>query len=122
MAAIMQPRVRPASTADYRAPSRPRTIGLALSIIGLMLALVTLIVNLTVSTESAASTLPWSFGLTTTAFGTVKVAIAVVLWGIVMKLWVRADSIGTTLAAVAPQESGSGAGDYKSTFGPATVR
>ena len=86
MATMMQARVRPASTADYRSPSRPRSIGLVLSVAGLMLALVTLIVNLTVSTDSAATTLPWSFGLTTTAFGTIKVAIAVVLWGIVMKL------------------------------------
>ena len=120
MATMMQARVRPASTADYRSPSRPRSIGLVLSVAGLMLALVTLIVNLTVSTDSAATTLPWSFGLTTTAFGTIKVAIAVVLWGIVMKLWVRADSIGTTLAKVSPQEPGSASGDYDSPFRAAT--
>jgi hypothetical protein len=95
MATIMHTRVRPSSTDDYRAPSRPRAIGLALGVIGLTLTTVAFIASLVaVGDESVrAATLPWSFGLTTLGFGTVKLAIGVILWGILMKLWLRVDSI-----------------------------
>ena len=124
MATMTKPRVRPAANADVRAPSRPRAVALVIAVAGLMLAVVTLIANISVASESAdrAATLPWSFGLTTTAFGMIKVAIAVVLWGILMKLWLRADSIRDVLARVKPQEAtGLGTTEYDTPFGTATA-
>lgn len=95
MATIMHSRVRPSSTDDYRAPSRPRAIGLAIAVIGLTLTMAAFVASLVAVGDEGvrAATLPWSFGLTTLGFGTVKLAIGVILWGILMKLWLRVDSI-----------------------------
>ncbi len=119
-------RVRPTPTADHRAPSRPRTVGIVLAVVGLLLALVTLIANVPVGTGGAdpATTLPWSFGLTTTAFGTIKLGIGIVLWGILMKLWLRVDSIKLALPELIPTARGPAPGvstEVETPQGPATV-
>ena len=93
-------RLRPAADADYRAPSKERSLGLILAIVGLMVATIAFIGNLVAVGESGgdqASTLAWTFGVTTTGFALVKTAIAVVLWGIIMKLWLRAGSMSVAL-------------------------
>ena len=123
---VRSSRVRPAPTADYREPSKPRTVGIVLATVGLILALVTLIANIVVGTGNAdpASTLPWSFGLTTTAFGTIKLAIGIVLWGILMKLWLRVDSIKAALPQLLPadrDQSPAKTGEIETPYGTATV-
>lgn len=125
MATIIHPRVRPSAMDDYRAPSRPRTIGLAIAVVGLVLTAVAFVANLVVTGDVAGreATLPWSFGLTTLGFGTIKLAIGVILWGIIIKLWLRVDAIKEALPRLAvldpakPVESGTIATPY----GKATV-
>ncbi len=98
MASIMHPTVRPVAQ-DAAGTTRPQQVGLALAVLGLGMAVVTLVANITAGGDPSVrvSTLPWSFGLTTTAFGTLKLGIGVVLYGILLNLWLRVDSIKTTL-------------------------
>jgi hypothetical protein len=121
---------RPGVEDEYRAKSKFRTAGFTLAVFGIMLAMVTLVANLVAGglvaepsgTTEAASILGWSFGLTTTAFGTLKVAIAVVLMGIVLRLWVRVDAVKAAVARLKPTVSGLGAapvGAYDSDCGQA---
>jgi hypothetical protein len=44
-----------------------------------------------------AATLAWTFGLSIFSFGMIKVEIAVILMGIVVRLWHRVDAIKTSL-------------------------
>lgn len=121
--------MRPAVSADYRAPSATRRAGIALAVIGLLLAVITLIANIVAGSlagdDRATSILAWSFGLTTTAFSVIKLGIAVVLWGIIMKLWVRVESIKAALPSLrghgmeAPEHAE--AGKIRTQFGPATI-
>jgi hypothetical protein len=122
---------RPGVDYDYRAKSKFRTVGFTIAVFGIMLAMVTLVANLIAGglvtdpgqATQSASILAWSFGLTTTAFATLKVAIAVVLMGIVLRLWLRVDAVKSAVARVKPSVTGSNqspVGDYNSDFGPAT--
>lgn len=125
MATIMQTRVRPSSKDDYRAPSRPRVIGLVIATIGLIATSVAFIANLVALGDESVrtATLAWSFGLTTLGFGTVKLGIGVILWGILMKLWLRADAVRDLLSKlvdVAPASSRSPS-QIRTEYGPATV-
>lgn len=125
MATIMHTRVRPSSTDDYRAPSRPRTIGLVIAVIGLALTSVAFVANLVaVGDETVrAVTLPWTFGLTTLGFGTVKLAIGVILWGILMKLWLRVDAIKEVLPKLVAVDSDAARipSEVRTPYGKATV-
>lgn len=64
----------PKSLSDYNTTTRHLEAGFGLASLGLLLAVVTLIANIVAASASdatsAAETLAWSFGLTTTAFGT----------------------------------------------------
>ena len=103
-------RFRPASDADYRSASTQRSRGILLALVGLAITSIAFVGNLVALTQSGtdqAATLSWTFGVTTTGFAVAKTAIAVVLWGIVLKLWHRADSIRLALI----QLIGTGAKD-----------
>lgn len=124
MTTAIESRVRPKAGTDFRAPSRPRTVGLVLAGLGLIVTLAAFIASLVVAGDASlrAETLPWAFGLTTLGFGTVKLGIGVILWGILMKLWLRWDSIKEALAnLVKPGAAVADGADYKSAFGTATV-
>ncbi|MCH7583348.1 MAG: hypothetical protein IIC72_12045 [Acidobacteria bacterium] len=100
MTSTADSRLKPAADADYRAPSQHRSRGLVLAFIGLVVASIAFVGNLVAVGQTGtdqASTLAWTFGVTTTGFAVIKTAIAVVLWGILMKLWLRADSIKVAL-------------------------
>ena len=43
---------------------------------------------------------PWVFALGVAGLGTIKLAVAVVLWGIVRRLWVRVDGLKEALPAL----------------------
>ena len=91
---------RPPPTADYTARSKFRIAGIALGLTGLALAVVPLIANLVVADDPSAgraSTLAWSFGLNFTAFTLLKLGIATTLMGIIVRLWLRVDSVKTAL-------------------------
>lgn len=125
MATIFEAPVRPAVTADYRAKSRPRAIGLLVAIIGLIVTAIAFFGNLAVvaGTLTASDTLPWTFGLTTLGFGTAKLGIGLVLWGILMKLWLRIDSIKASLARLSTVDSSAlpPEGEFETEYGRATI-
>ena len=90
-------RLRPSASADYREGSPYRGRGLLLAMLGLGITMIAFLGNLVAVGQSGVdqgSTLAWTFGVTTTGFALVKTAVAVVLWGIILKLWLRAESIG----------------------------
>lgn len=119
-------RLRPSADADHRAPSEWRSRGILLALIGLVVATIAFIGNLVAVGETGAdqgATLAWTFGVTTTGFAIVKTAIAVVLWGIILKIWLRADSIKTSLPALVgtPRADATPVGDIDTPHGRATV-
>lgn len=119
-------RLRPSAGADYRAPSELRSRGLLLALIGLVIATIAFIGNLVAVGQTGAdqsATLAWTFGVTTTGFALVKTAIAVVLWGIILKLWLRADSIKASLPALVgtPGADATPLGDADTPHGAVTV-
>lgn len=102
MALLTTEKVQAAGRGDYRRTSTERRAGLALVVFGMMLAAVTLIANvvagnLVADGQSASSILPWSFGVTTLAFGTIKLGIAAVLVGILVRLYMRIDAVKEAL-------------------------
>jgi hypothetical protein len=118
-------------TSAERAGSRARTIGLTLGFVGVALALVTLIDAIAAGTlagrtgegTTVARLLAWSFGLTTTAFGTLKVAIAVILVGILARLWLRVAAVKEALPSLKPGSGGAApeVGTAVTPYGRATV-
>ncbi len=127
MAAITQLAARPASGADPTARSRYRTVGLALALVGMMGAVVSVIGNFVAAanidaTNTYQETLAWTFGLSIFSFGVVKIAIAVILMGIIVRLWFRVDAIRASLAALHGHGGNPPAtGTLKTSWGIATV-
>jgi hypothetical protein len=88
--------------------------GIALGAIGLLIAMVTVVANFSAASAleagdgiAAGKTLAWSFGLTTLAFGTAKVGIAVILVGILIRIWFRLDAVKATMPRLASGASDS---------------
>lgn len=122
---------RPSLGTDHRSRSRARTIGLTLGLVGVALVTVTLVnaiaagvlAGRTGEETTVARLLAWSFGLTTTAFGTLKLGIAVILVGILARLWVRVDAVKEALPALKPANGGAAPeiGATVTPYGRATV-
>ncbi|MEE8421992.1 MAG: hypothetical protein V3S31_04355 [Dehalococcoidia bacterium] len=118
---------RPAAAADYSRPSRYRTIGFLLGFFGLALAVVTLIANIVAAgdigedADSVRETLAWSFGLTITAFAMLKFGIATVLMGVLIRAWMRVESVKVALPQLKTDGPAAPTGDYDSPSGPATA-
>jgi hypothetical protein len=117
---------RPAATADDRSPSNFRTIGAGLGVIGLVLVVIALIGNIAAAsdvgdgTRSSAETLAWTFGVTTTGLAALKLGISIVLMAILIRLWIRVDSVKASLPHLMPAERQRAAiGLFRSTHGPA---
>ena len=125
MTSTADSRLKPAADADYRAPSQHRSRGLVLAFIGLVVASIAFVGNLVAVGQTGtdqASTLAWTFGVTTTGFALIKTAIAVVLWGILMKLWLRADSIKVALPKlVGTPADDTTVGEVDTPYGRVTV-
>ena len=125
MTSTADSRLKPAADADYRAPSQHRSRGLVLAFIGLVVASIAFVGNLVAVGQTGtdqASTLAWTFGVTTTGFAVIKTAIAVVLWGILMKLWLRADSIKVALPKlVGTPADDTTVGEVDTPYGRVTV-
>ncbi len=114
---------------DYRVPSKQRQIGVLLGFVGVALAVVTLIANIVAAGDvgdgtSTRETLAWSFGLTTTAFGTAKLGIAIILVGILVRLWFRVQAVQETLPRLKAAGDGSPSptGKIDTGWGKATAR
>lgn len=119
-------KLRPSADADYRQPSEWRSRGIVLALIGLVVATIAFFGNLVAVGQSGAdqgANLAWTFGVTTTGFALVKTAIAVVLWGIILKLWLRADSIKASLPKLVgtPGADATPVGDIDTPHGKANV-
>jgi len=115
--------IRPKAGEDQQAPSKHRSIGFALAFVGLMMAAVTLIANIAAAnsdTETGA-TAAWSFGLTTLAFGTIKFGIALVLVGILVRLWLRVSAVKEATTRLRPDaDLPAPRGNITTAFGKAT--
>ncbi|MEE9416532.1 MAG: hypothetical protein V3V01_14705 [Acidimicrobiales bacterium] len=103
MGAVMQLAARPRAAEDGTKKSRYRTAGLALAIVGLMGTAVSVIGNFTAASgidaeNSYGETLAWTFGLSIFSFGMIKVAISIILMGIIVRLWFRVDALKGSLA------------------------
>jgi hypothetical protein len=119
---------RPAATADYRSESSFRTVGTVVGLIGVVLVVAALIGNIFAAgdvgdgTSSAPETLAWTFGVTTTGIGALKIGISIVLMGILIRLWMRVDSVKAALPQLMPAERQRAAtGDYRSPVGAAVA-
>jgi len=118
---------RPAATANYAAPSGFRPIGFLIGLIGLLLVAVTLVANIVAAGDSGADradTLAWSFGLTITGLATMKLGIATLLVGILIRLWMRVDSVKAALPHLrgdVQPEHDVRYGEIETRFGQATA-
>ena len=105
--------IRPSVTADYRGKSTLRTLGFTVAAAGFMVAMIAFISSLIQAgfvagdgTTSGIETQDaWTFGAASTALVIVKVGIALILWGILRRLWVRVESIKQALPGLLPQGS-----------------
>ena len=120
---------RPAAGTDYLSETRHRKLGFTLALAGLILAVVAFVANVAAAgligdgdEAGASSVLAWSFGLTTTAFGTIKLAIGIVLIGILVRLWLRVEAVKVALAGLKPQaEARVVTGDISTPYGRAVA-
>jgi len=114
---------RPKAGDDHQAPSKHRSIGFVLAFIGLMLAAATLIANIAAanSDTETGTTAAWSFGLTVLGFGTIKLAIGLVLVGILVRLWFRVTAVKDACANLKPDaEAAAPRGTVQTEFGECT--
>ena len=100
----------PRAGAEHRSRSKLRVAGLALAFVGVALAAVVLIDGIvagvlagrTGSADTVARAAAWGFGLTAVAFITIKTGIAVILVGILTRLWYRVEAVKVALPALVP--------------------
>jgi hypothetical protein len=116
---------RPPPDADPTRKLRIRNVAIAVGLTGLTAVAVALVVNVLVATgDAGADNLLWTFGVSVAGFGTLKLAIALVLTGIVVRLWMRVDAVKAALpelkADAGPREAVS-YGDIDTPFGRATL-
>lgn len=129
MAAILDLAARPAPGSDYRTPSKYRKVGIGLAVVGLMGTAVSVIGNFVAaggidSQNSYRETLAWTFGLSIFSFGMIKIAIAIILMGIIVRLWQRVDGIRDSMARLHGHSDTSyttKTGEFESEWGPAVV-
>ena len=129
MTAAMSLGARPGPATDATKKSRYRTIGIALALVGLMGTAAAAIGNFVAagnidSTNNYGDTLAWTFGLSIFSFGVIKIAIAVILMGIIVRLWFRVDAIKAALGRLHGHSDAAvrtPTGDLDTEFGPATV-
>lgn len=119
---------RPATNADFTSSSRFRTAGLIIGLIGLMVIAVAFIGNLIAVGEvgqegtQLREILAWTFGVTTIGLAMLKFGIATVLMGIIVRLWMRVESVKTALATLRPDvEPRIQAGEITTDYGPAVA-
>jgi hypothetical protein len=125
--------LRPQATADFLAKSTPARIGLVLAILGFMLAMVpfigsafnaNLVADATPDEGSIAANGIWTFGLATASFGMIKLGIALILFGVVRRIWIRVESVKAGLAKLVPAAENKNAIDsarITTPFGVANV-
>ena len=129
MTATLDRIVRP--DVQYSVETGHRKIGLGVGAIALMIGIVVVglgiyaasLVGTAGEEETLGQVLAVAFGLATTALVMLKAGIAIILVGILVRIWIRVDSVKTSLAVLKPDvEVGSYKAGYVETLsGPATV-
>jgi hypothetical protein len=115
---------RPSASADWRSRSNYHTAGLAVAVLGLMAVLAASIADFTAVHNLRHDTLAWSFGLNFLGFNVIKIGIAVLLMGIIIRLWMRVDSVETALVdlkAGADGEPARTSGEIDTPYGRAQI-
>jgi hypothetical protein len=128
MAVAFNKLVTPTSD-DYRTVADHSKLAIGIGVVGVVIAMIVAIISLTAASdvgsggEDAAQLLAVGFGLQTLALVTLKVGIGVALIGILVRLWLRIESVKVSLAALRPSEHGDGpaVGELDTEYGPATV-
>jgi hypothetical protein len=116
---------------NYSVETGHRKIGLGIGLVALMIGMVVAglgiyaasLVGSVGDEETFGRVLAVAFGLNTTALVMLKAAIAVILVGILVRIWIRVESVKMSLAVLKPDADAGTvkAGDVDSEFGPATV-
>ena len=129
MTATLDRIVRP--DVEYSVETGHRKIGLSVGAIALMIGMVVVglgiyaasLVGTAGEEETLGQVLAVAFGLNTTALVMLKAGIAIILVGILVRIWIRVDSVKASLAVLKPDvEVGSyTTGDVETLSGPATV-
>ena len=104
--------LRPPLTADYRSRSSLLKAGLFFILVGFGVAMVAFISSLVQAGRDGtaaqiAAQAAWTFGVATAALGIVKSGIAMILWGIVRRLWIRVESLKEALPKLVRQSNGA---------------
>ena len=115
---------RPKAGDDPAAQPRLRGVGFAVAAIGVLLVAIAAIANIGAanSTTETGSTFAWAFGLTVLGFGTIKLAIGLVLVAILLRIWHRARAVGDACARLRPSgvTPGEPRGTVQTPFGECT--
>ena len=129
MTATLNRIVRP--DVEYSVETGHRKIGLGVGAIALMIGMVVVglgiyaasLVGTAGEEETLGQVLAVAFGLNTTALVMLKAGIAIILVGILVRIWIRVDSVKSSLAVLKPDvEVGSyKTGHVETLSGPATV-
>jgi len=129
MTATLDRIVRP--DVEYSVEMGHRKIGLGVGAIALMIGMVVVglgiyaasLVGTAGEEETLGQVLAVAFGLNTTALVMLKAAIAIILVGILVRIWIRVDSVKASLVVLKPDvEVGSyKTGDVATASGPASV-
>ena len=129
MTATLDRIVRP--DVEYSAETGHRKIGLGIGAIALMVGMVVAglgiyaasLVGTAGQEEALGRVLAIAFGLNTTALVMLKAGIAIILVGILVRIWIRVDSVKASLAVLRPDvEVGNyTTGEIETESGPATV-
>jgi hypothetical protein len=115
---------RPSAKANWRSRSGYQTAGLAVALLGLMAVMAASIADFTAVHNLRQDTLAWSFGLNFLGFNVIKIGIAVLLMGIIVRLWMRVDSVKaalTDLKADAESEPSRQSGEIETPYGRAEI-
>ena len=129
MTATLDRIVRP--DVNYSVETGHRKIGLGIGLVALMIGMVVAglgiyaasLVGSAGDEETLAQVLAVAFGFNTAALVMLKTGIAVILVGILVRIWLRVESVKTSLAALKPDAELESikTGDVDTDFGPATV-
>ena len=129
MTATLDRIVRP--EVNYSVETGHRKIGLGIGVIALMIGMVVAglgiyaasLVGNPADESTLARVLAIAFGLNTTALVMLKAAIAVILVGILVRIWIRVDSVRAAMGVLKPDVDPGiyETGDIETEFGPATV-
>jgi hypothetical protein len=115
---------RPSASANWRSRSSYATAGLAIAVLGLMTVMAASIADFTAVRHLRQDTLAWSFGLNFVGFNVIKIGIGVTLMGIIVRLWMRVDSVKVALVdlkASAEGEPVRTAGELDTAYGRAEI-